>query len=61
MYFDLHCMALEVVLRLNFGSEVNTIQDSVETVALKYYIKELKDRYFVIGLYKGAPFFRFRF
>ena len=61
MYFDLHCMALEVVLRLSFGSEINTIQDTVETIALKYYIKELKDRYFVIGLYKGAPFFRFRF
>jgi hypothetical protein len=61
MYFDLHCMALEFILRLSFGSDVTTIQDTVESIALKYYIKELKDRYFVIGLYKGAPFFRFRF
>jgi len=61
MYFDLHCMALELILRLSFGSDVTTIQDTVESIALKYYIKELKDRYFVIGLYKGAPFFRFRF
>lgn len=61
MYFDLHCMALELVLRLGFGSEINTFQDALETIALKFYIKELKDRYLVIGLHKGAPYFRFRF
>lgn len=61
MYFDLHCMALELILRVSFGSQVTTFRDTLETVALKYYIKELKDRYLVVGLYKGDPFFRFRF
>ncbi|HOI33685.1 MAG TPA: LptF/LptG family permease [Mesotoga infera] len=61
LYLDLHCMAAEIILKISFGSQVKTFAETLETIAVKFYIKELKDRYLVVGLHKGAPFFRFRF
>gem|GEM_PF-360802 len=60
LFFDLHCMALELFARFRFGEGV-TLSNAVESVGLKYYIKAFPDRYISIGFYRGDLFFRFRF
>ncbi|MFO7881685.1 MAG: LptF/LptG family permease [Kosmotogaceae bacterium] len=60
LYFDLHCMALEGILRLNLKPE--GLPDFVQSVGLKYYIKALEDRYLVIGYdIDDKFFFEFKF
>ncbi len=60
LYFDLHCMALEGILRLNLQPE--DFSDLVQSIALKYHIKALEDRYLVIGYdIDDKFFFEFKF
>ncbi|WP_053001102.1 LptF/LptG family permease [Kosmotoga pacifica] len=59
LFIDLHCMALEGVLKLNFSG--STFSEIVQMVGVKYYIKALSDRYLVLGIENGRPYFKFRF
>ncbi|OAA28482.1 hypothetical protein AT15_04580 [Kosmotoga arenicorallina S304] len=59
LYLDLHCMAVEGILRINFSG--TSFFDIVEMIGIKYYIKALSDRYLVLGLDNGNPYFKFKF
>jgi hypothetical protein len=60
LYFDLHCMALEGILKLNLKPE--GFSNLVQSVGIKYYIKALEDRYLVIGYdIDDKFFFEFKF
>lgn len=60
IYFDLHCMAIEGILRLNLKPE--GFSDFIQRVGVKYYIKALEDRYLVIGYdIDDKFFFEFKF
>lgn len=60
LYFDLHCMALEGILRLNLKPE--EFSGLIQSVGIKYYIKALEDRYLVIGYdIEDKFFFEFKF
>jgi len=59
LYLDLHCMAVEGILRLNFSG--TSFFDVLEMIGIKYYIKALSDRYLVLGLEEGNPYFKFKF
>ena len=61
LYFDLHCQALEIYLRLKFGKDIDKFGEILNAIGVKYYIKAFSDRYLLIGLSEGKPFFQFKF
>jgi LPS export ABC transporter permease LptG len=61
LYFDLHCQAIEFYLKLKFGKDVKKFGEILNGIGIKYYIKAFSDRYLLLGLSEGKPFFQFKF